>query len=416
MTTIETYDFTGKKAIIRVDFNVPLNEQFEITDDTRIKAAIPTLKKVLEKGGSLIIMSHLGRPKGPAEKFSLKHIISRIEEYLGTKVRFAEDCRKAEAQAAALKPGEVLLLENLRFYAEEEGKPRGLADDATDEEKQAAKAAIKESQKAFVAKLASYADCYINDAFGTAHRAHASTALIANYFPKDKMFGYVMEGEIRAIDKILHNPARPLTAILGGAKVSSKIGIIENLIDRVDHLIIGGGMVYTFIKALGGKIGNSICEDDQIETAKSIMAKAEAKGIDLDLRREVVVADSFSNDANFKIVDNFEIPDGWEAMDAAPSSLKLWQEIIDNSGTVLWNGPLGVFEMPNFAKSTNAMAEMLANATKKGTFTLVGGGDSVAAVTQMGYADKVSYVSTGGGAMLEYLEGKELPGIKAIRE
>jgi phosphoglycerate kinase len=416
MTTIETYDFTGKKAIIRVDFNVPLNEQFEITDDTRIKAAIPTLKKVLEKGGSLIIMSHLGRPKGPAEKFSLKHIISRIEEYLGTKVRFAEDCRKAEAQVAALKPGEVLLLENLRFYAEEEGKPRGLADDATDEEKQAAKAAIKESQKAFVAKLASYADCYINDAFGTAHRAHASTALIANYFPKDKMFGYVMEGEIRAIDKILHNPARPLTAILGGAKVSSKIGIIENLIDRVDHLIIGGGMVYTFIKALGGKIGNSICEDDQIETAKSIMAKAEAKGIDLDLRREVVVADSFSNDANFKIVDNFEIPDGWEAMDAAPSSLKLWQEIIDNSGTVLWNGPLGVFEMPNFAKSTNAMAEMLANATKKGTFTLVGGGDSVAAVTQMGYADKVSYVSTGGGAMLEYLEGKELPGIKAIRE
>ncbi|HKM12010.1 MAG TPA: phosphoglycerate kinase [Bacteroidales bacterium] len=416
MTTIETYDFTGKKAIIRVDFNVPLNEQFEITDDTRIKAAIPTLKKVLEKGGSLIIMSHLGRPKGPAEKFSLKHIISRIEEYLGTKVRFAEDCRKAEAQVAALKPGEVLLLENLRFYAEEEGKPRGLADDATDEEKQAAKAAIKESQKAFVAKLASYADCYINDAFGTAHRAHASTALIAKYFPKDKMFGYVMEGEIRAIDKILHNPARPLTAILGGAKVSSKIGIIENLIDRVDHLIIGGGMVYTFIKALGGKIGNSICEDDQIETAKSIMAKAESKGIDLALRREVVVADSFSNDANFKIVDNFEIPDGWEAMDAAPSSLKLWQEIIDNSGTVLWNGPLGVFEMPNFAKSTNAMAEMLANATKKGTFTLVGGGDSVAAVTQMGYADKVSYVSTGGGAMLEYLEGKELPGIKAIRE
>ena len=416
MTNIETYDFAGKKAIVRVDFNVPLNENFEITDDTRIKAAIPTLKKVLDKGGSLIIMSHLGRPKGPAEKFSLKHIISRIEEYIGTKVQFAEDCQKADAQAALLKPGEVLLLENLRFYAEEEGKPRGLAEDATDEEKQAAKTAIKESQKAFVAKLASYADCYINDAFGTAHRAHASTALIAKYFPKDKMFGYVMEGEIRAIDKILHNPARPLTAILGGAKVSSKIGIIENLIDRVDHLIIGGGMIYTFIKALGGKIGNSICEDDQIETAKTIIAKAEAKGIDLDLRREVVVADNFSNDANFKIVNNFEIPDGWEAMDAAPSSLERWQKIIDDSGTILWNGPLGVFEMPNFAKSTNAMAKMLAKATEKGAFTLVGGGDSVAAVTQMGYADKVSYVSTGGGAMLEYLEGKELPGIKAIRE
>ncbi len=416
MKKIETYDFSGKKAIVRVDFNVPLNDQFEITDDTRIKAAIPTLKKVLEKGGSLIIMSHLGRPKGAAEKFSLKHIISRIEEYLGTKVQFAEDCQKADIQAAALKQGEVLLLENLRFYAEEEGKPRGLAEDATEEEKQAAKAAVKESQKAFVAKLASYADCYINDAFGTAHRAHASTALIAKYFPKDKMFGYVMEGEIEAIDKILHNPARPLTAILGGAKVSSKIGIIENLIDRVDHLIIGGGMIYTFIKALGGKIGNSICEDDQIETAKNIIAKAKAKGIDLDLRREVVVADNFSNDANFKIVDNFEIPDGWEAMDAAPSSLAKWQKIIDDSGTILWNGPLGVFEMPNFAKSTNAMAEMLAKATEKGTFTLVGGGDSVAAVTQMGYADKVSYVSTGGGAMLEYLEGKELPGIKAIRE
>ncbi len=416
MKKIETYDFSGKKAIVRVDFNVPLNEQFEITDDTRIQAAIPTLKKVLEKGGSLIIMSHLGRPKGVTGKFSLKHIISRIEEYLGTKVQFAEDCQKADAEAAALKPGEVLLLENLRFYAEEEGKPRGLAEDATEEEKQAAKAAVKESQKAFVAKLASYADCYINDAFGTAHRAHASTALIAKYFPNDKMFGYVMEGEIEAIDKILHNPARPLTAILGGAKVSSKIGIIENLIDRVDHLIIGGGMIYTFIKALGGKIGNSICEDDQIETAKNIIAKAKAKGIDLDLRREVVVADDFSNDANFKIVDNFEIPDGWEAMDAAPSSLAKWQKIIDDSGTILWNGPLGVFEMPNFAKSTNAMAEMLAKATEKGTFTLVGGGDSVAAVTQMGYADKVSYVSTGGGAMLEYLEGKELPGIKAIRE
>ena len=416
MKTIDTYDFTGKKAIVRVDFNVPLNDKFEITDDTRIRAAIPTLKKILEGGGALIVMSHLGRPKGPAEKFSLKHIISRIEQYLGVPVQFAPDCQKADEQAAALKPGEVLLLENLRFYAEEEGKPRGLAEDASDEEKKAAKAAVKESQKAFTAKLASYADCYVNDAFGTAHRAHASTALIAKYFPNDKMFGYVMEGEINAIDKVLNNPARPLTAILGGAKVSSKIGIIENLLDKVDNLIIGGGMVYTFIKALGGTVGNSICEDDQIETAKAIMAKAASKGIDLALRRDVVVADAFSNDANTRIVNNFEIPDGWEAMDAAPSSIERWQAIIDNSKTVLWNGPLGVFEMPKFAKSTNAMARMLAEATAKGTYTLVGGGDSVAAVTQMGYADKVSYVSTGGGAMLEYLEGIELPGIKAIRE
>ena len=416
MNTIDSYDFSGKKAIVRVDFNVPLNDKFEITDDTRIRAAIPTLKKVLAEGGSLIIMSHLGRPKGPADKFSLKHIISRIEQYLGCPVQFAPDCQKADDQAAALKPGEVLLLENLRFYAEEEGKPRGLAEDASEEEKKAAKAAVKESQKGFVAKLASYADCYINDAFGTAHRAHASTALIAKYFPNDKMFGYVMEGEIKAIDKVLNNPARPLTAILGGAKVSSKIGIIENLLDKVDNLIIGGGMVYTFIKAMGGTVGNSICEDDQIETAKAIMAKAEAKGIDLALRREIVVADSFSNDANTQIVDNFNIPDGWEAMDAAPSSLERWQKIVDSSKTILWNGPLGVFEMPKFAKATNAMAKMLADATAKGTFTLVGGGDSVAAVTQMGYADKVSYVSTGGGAMLEYLEGIELPGIKAIRE
>ncbi len=416
MNTIDTYDFAGKKAIVRVDFNVPLNENFEITDDTRIRAAIPTLKKVLEKGGSLIIMSHLGRPKGPAEKFSLKHVIARIEKYLGVKVQFAEDCQKADAQAAALKPGEVLLLENLRFYAEEEGKPRGLAEDASDDEKKAAKAAVKESQKGFVAKLASYADCYINDAFGTAHRAHASTALIAKYFPNDKMFGYVMEGEIKAIDTVLNNPKRPLTAILGGAKVSSKIGIIENLLDKVDNLIIGGGMVYTFIKAMGGKVGNSICEDDQIDTAKAIMAKAEAKGIDLMLRRNVVVADNFSNDANTQVVSNFDIPDGWEAMDASSESIAKWSKVIDNSNTILWNGPLGVFEMPNFAKSTNAMAELLAKATERGAYTLVGGGDSVAAVTQMGYADKVSYVSTGGGAMLEYLEGIELPGIKAIRE
>ena len=415
MQSIDTYNFSGKKAIVRVDFNVPLNEEFQITDDTRIRAAIPTLKKVLSGGGALIIMSHLGRPKGVTEKFSLKHIIGRVEEYLGVKVQFAEDCMKAHEQAAALKSGEVLLLENLRFYAEEEGKPR-VAADVTEEEKKAAKAAVKESQKEFVKTLASYADCYINDAFGTAHRAHASTALIAAYFPNDKMFGYVMEGEIKAIDKVLNNPARPLTAILGGAKVSSKIGIIHNLLDRVDNLIICGGMVYTFVKALGGHVGNSICEDDQIETAKAILAKAEEKGVDLDIRRDVVVADDFDNDANTQIVCNFEIPDGWEAMDASPASVEKWAKIIDESKTILWNGPLGVFEKPNFAKSTNAMAELLAKETEKGAFTLVGGGDSVAAVTQMGYADKVSYVSTGGGAMLEYLEGIELPGIKAIRE
>ncbi len=415
--SIDTYNFSGKKAIVRVDFNVPLNEQFQITDDTRIRAAIPTLKKVLAGGGSLILMSHLGRPKGVTEKFSLKHIIYRIEELLGVKVKFADDCMKADAEVAALQPGEVLLLENLRFYAEEEGKPRGLAEDATDEEKKAAKAQVKESQKEFVKKLASYADCYINDAFGTAHRAHASTALIAKYFPNDKMFGYIMEGEIKAIDKVLHNGEHPVTAIIGGAKVSSKIGIIEHLFDVADNMIIGGGMVYTFVKAQGGKIGNSLCEEDQMELALNIMKKAEEKGVKLYFSKEVVIADAFSNDANTQIVSNFEIPDGWEGMDAAPSTLKEWEDVLMNSKTILWNGPVGVFEMPAFAKGTNYIAEILAKVTsEKGAFTLVGGGDSVAAVTQMGYANKVSYVSTGGGAMLEYLEGIELPGIKAIRE
>ena len=414
---IDTYNFSGKKAIARVDFNVPLNEQFQITDDTRIRAAIPTLKKVLAGGGSLILMSHLGRPKGVTEKYSLKHIIYRIEELLGVKVKFASDCMNADAEVAALQPGEVLLLENLRFYAEEEGKARGLAEDATDEEKKAAKAQVKESQKEFVKKLASYADCYINDAFGTAHRAHASTALIAKYFPEDKMFGYIMEGEIKAIDKVLHDAEHPVTAIVGGAKVSSKIGIIEHLFDAVDNMIIGGGMVYTFVKAQGGKIGNSLCEDDQMELALNIMKKAEEKGVKLYFSKEVVIADAFSNDANTQVVNNFEIPEGWEGMDAAPETLAVWEEVLMNSKTILWNGPVGVFEMPAFAKGTNYIAEILAKVTsEKGAFTLVGGGDSVAAVTQMGYADKVSYVSTGGGAMLEYLEGIELPGIKAIRE
>jgi len=413
---ISTYDFAGKKAIARVDFNVPLNENFEITDDTRMRAAVPTMKKVLEKGGALILMSHLGRPKGVTEKFSLKHILPHLEELLGQPVKFAADCQKADAEVAALKPGEVLVLENLRFYAEEEGKPRGLAEDASDEEKKAAKAAVKESQKAFVAKLASYADCYINDAFGTAHRAHGSTALIAKYFPNDKMFGYIMEGEIKAIDRVLKSPEHPVTAIVGGSKVSSKIGIIEHLFDAVDNMIIGGGMVYTFKKALGGNIGNSICELDQLDLALNILKKAEEKGVNLILSKEVVIADAFSNDANTRICSNMEIPDSWEGVDAAPSTLAMWEEVLMNSKTILWNGPVGVFEIPLFAKGTNKVAELLAKATENGAFTLVGGGDSVAAVTQMGFADKVSYVSTGGGAMLEYLEGIELPGIKAIRE
>ncbi len=414
--SIDTYDFRGKRAIVRVDFNVPLDENFHITDDTRIRAAIPTLKKVLSGGGSLILMSHLGRPKGPADKFSLKHIIGRIEELLGVKVMFAPDCMKAGEQAKNLKPGEVLLLENLRFYAEEEGKPR-LADTATDEEKAAAKAEVKEKQKEFVKKLASYADCYINDAFGTAHRAHASTALIAKYFPNDKMFGYIMEGEIKAIDKVLKGAEHPVTAIIGGAKVSTKIAIIEKLFDVVDNMIIGGGMVFTFVKAQGGKIGNSLCENDQLELALEIIKKAEVKGVKLYFSKEVVIADKFAEDANTRVVHNFEIPDGWEGVDAAEPTLEVWEKVIMSSKTILWNGPVGVFEIPKFAVGTRRIAELLAKATKEnGAFTLVGGGDSVAAVNQMGYADKVSYVSTGGGAMLEYLEGKELPGIKAIRE
>lgn len=413
---IDSYDFSGKKAIVRVDFNVPLNEKFEITDDTRIRAAIPTLKKVLAGGGSLIIMSHLGRPKGVDEKFSLKHIVDHVSECLGVPVKFAPDCQKAQAEVAALKSGEALLLENLRFYAEEEGKPRGLAEDATAEEKKAAKAAVKESQKEFVKTLASYADCYINDAFGTAHRAHASTALIAKYFPDDKMFGYLMEGEIKAIDNVLKNAKRPFTAIIGGSKVSSKLAVLENLLDRVDNLIIGGGMGYTFIKAEGGKIGSSIHEDDLIPQALEILAKAKEKGVKISLSVQTLVADNFSNDANTQLVPSHDIPDGWEGMDAGPDSIKNWKEIILNSKTVLWNGPVGAFEMPKFANGTLQIAECLAEATDKGAYTLVGGGDSVAAVTRMGYADKVSYVSTGGGAMLEALEGKDLPGIAAIRE
>ena len=413
---IDSYDFKGKKAIVRVDFNVPLNENFEITDDTRIRAALPTLKKVLAGGGALIIMSHLGRPKKVDPKFSLKHILAHVSELLGVPVQFAEDCQKAQAQAAALKPGEVLLLENLRFYAEEEGKPRGLAEDATDEEKKAAKDAVKASQKEFVKTLASYADCYINDAFGTAHRAHASTALIAKYFPNDKMFGYLMEGEIKAIDNVLKNAERPFTAIIGGSKVSSKLAVLENMLDKVDNLIIGGGMGYTFIKAEGGKIGNSLHEDELMPEALSILNKAKEKGVNIYLSVQTLVADAFSEDANTQLVPSHDIPDGWEGVDAGPKSLERWKKVILDSKTILWNGPVGVFEIDKFAQGTLQIAKDLAEATEKGAYTLVGGGDSVAAVTKMGFAKKVSYVSTGGGAMLEALEGKTLPGIAAILE
>ncbi len=413
---IDSYDFTGKKAIVRVDFNVPLNENFEITDDTRIRAALPTLKKVLAGGGALIIMSHLGRPKKVDPKFSLKHILAHVSELLGVPVQFAEDCQKAQAQAAALKPGEVLLLENLRYYAEEEGKPRGLAEDATDEEKKAAKAAVKASQKEFVKTLASYADCYINDAFGTAHRAHASTALIAEYFPNDKMFGYLMEGEIKAIDNVLKNAQRPFTAIIGGSKVSSKLAVLENMLEKVDNLIIGGGMGYTFIKAQGGHIGNSLHEDELMPQALEILAKAKEKGVNVYLSVQTLVADAFSQDANTQVVPSNEIPEGWEGVDAGPESLARWRDVILNSKTILWNGPVGVFEIEKFAQGTLQIAKDLAEATEKGAYSLVGGGDSVAAVTQMGFSKKVSYVSTGGGAMLEALEGKLLPGIAAILE
>ena len=416
MQHIDTYDFTGKKAIVRVDFNVPLDENFKITDDTRIVRAMPTLKKVLEKGGSVIIMSHLGRPKKVDPKFSLSHIVDHVSECLGVPVKFAPDCQKADELAAALKPGEALLLENLRYYAEEEGKPRGLAEDATDEEKAAAKKAVKESQKAFTAKLASYADCYINDAFGTAHRAHASTALIAAYFPNDKMFGYLMEGEIKAIDAVLKNAKRPFTAIIGGSKVSSKLAVLENLLPKVDNLIIGGGMGYTFIKAEGGKIGNSLHEDELIPQATEILAKAKELGKKVYLSVQTRVTEAFDNDAPSKLVPSHQIPEGWEGMDCGPESSELWRKVILESKTVLWNGPVGVFEMPNFAKGTLEIARDLADATAVGAYTLVGGGDSVAAVTQMGFAEKVSYVSTGGGAMLEAIEGKDLPGIAAIRD
>ncbi len=414
---IEQFNFTGKKAFVRVDFNVPLDAEFNITDDTRIRAALPTLKKILADGGSLIIGSHLGRPKKVEDKFSLRHILAHVSKCLGVEVQFADDCVGADAvaKAAALKGGEALLLENLRFYAEEEGKPRGLAEDASDEEKAAAKKAVKESQKEFTKKLAALADCYVNDAFGTAHRAHASTALIAEYFDKDnKMFGYLMGKEVDAVNKVMQDIKRPFTAIMGGSKVSSKIDIIENLLGKVDNLILTGAMTYTFFKAEGGNIGNSLCEDDKLDLAREIVAKAKANGVNLVLSTDSKIADAFSNDANTKYASNDNIPDGWIGMDIGPDSIKAYSEVIKSSKTILWNGPTGVFEMDNFADGSRAVAAAIADATAAGAFSLVGGGDSVACVNKFGYADKVSYVSTGGGALLEAIEGKKLPGIAAI--
>ncbi len=417
--TIDNFNFAGKKAFVRVDFNVPLDENFNITDDTRMRAALPTLKKILADGGSIIIGSHLGRPKGASDKFSLKHITGHLAELLGVDVQFANDCMGEEAavKAAALQPGEVLVLENLRFYAEEEGKPRGLAEDATDEEKAAAKAAIKESQKEFTKKLASYADCYVNDAFGTAHRAHASTALIAKYFDKDhKMFGYLMEKEVAAVDKVLKDIKRPFTAIMGGSKVSSKIDIIENLLGKVDNLILTGGMTYTFVKAQGGQIGNSIVENDKLDLALDIIEKAKEKGVNLVLAVDDKIADKFANDANTKYCPVNNVPEGWMGMDIGPETMAIFTKVILDSKTILWNGPTGVFEFDNFSTGSRVVGEAIGEATGKGAFSLVGGGDSVACVNKFGLADNVSYVSTGGGALLEAIEGKVLPGIAAINE
>ncbi len=417
MQTIDNFNFAGKKAFVRVDFNVPVDENFAITDDTRIRAAMPTLKKILNDGGSLIIASHMGRPKkNPDEKYSLKHIVARVSELLGTEVKFVADCNKADAECANLKPGEALLLENLRFYAEEEGKPRGLAEDATDEEKSVAKKAIKASQKEFAKHLASYADCYVNDAFGTAHRAHASTALIADYFDSNnKMFGYLMNKEVTAVEKVMAQTVRPFTAIMGGSKVSSKIDIIENLLTKVDNLIIAGGMTYTFVKAQGGKIGNSICEDDKLDLALELMEKAKNNNVNLVLAVDAKIADKFDNNANTDFVNVNEIPDGWEGLDIGPKSQELFADVIRNSKTILWNGPTGVFEFDNFIHGSLAVAKAIVEATEKGAYSLIGGGDSVACINKFGLADKVSYVSTGGGALLEAIEGKTLPGIAAIK-
>jgi phosphoglycerate kinase len=420
MQTIDNFNFKGKKAIVRVDFNVPLDKKtLEVTDDNRIRGALPTIKKIIKDGGCAILMSHLGRPDGvPQDKYSLKHVIPALEKLTGAPVKFADDCMGDSAVTLSknLKAGELLLLENLRFYLEEEGKPK-LPENVTEEEKKTAKDAMKKKQKEFTAKLASYADCYVNDAFGTAHRAHASTALIADLFADDKkMFGYLIVAELDAMDKVLKANVKPFTAIMGGAKVSDKILVIENLLPRINNLIIGGGMTYTFIKAKGGKIGNSLCETDKLDLALSLLEKAKKLNVKVYLPVDAVNADKFDAEANTKksLID--QTPDGWMGLDIGDESIKLFSEVIKNSKTILWNGPMGVFEMPKFAAGTSAIAKAIADATAKGAFSLIGGGDSVAAINKNKLADKVSYVSTGGGAMLEYIEGKELPGIKAIRK
>lgn len=414
--TIDNFDFKGKKAIVRVDFNVPLDENGHVTDDTRIRGALPTIKKILNDGGSVILMSHMGKPKGKVNpKMSLSQIKENVAKALITEVKFAADAAKAGVEAAELKPGEVLLLENLRFHPEEEGKPVGI--DKTDAGYDAAKKEMKERQKEFAKTLASYADVYVNDAFGTAHRKHASTAVVADYFDADhKMLGYLMEKEVKAVKNVLDNIKRPFTAIMGGSKVSTKIGIIENLMDKVDNLILCGGMTYTFAKAMGGKIGNSLCEDDKLDLALDIMKKAKEKGVNLVLGTDCVAADSFSNDAKTQVVSVMDIPDGWEGLDAGPETRKAFAEVIKPAKTILWNGPAGVFEFDNFTAGSRAIADAIVDATANGAFSLIGGGDSVACINKFRLADQVSYVSTGGGALLEAIEGKVLPGIAAVED
>ncbi len=411
---IEDFNFAGKKAIVRVDFNVPLDENGNVTDDTRIRGALPTLKKVLADGGALIMMSHMGKPKGKVnEKLSLSQIVPNVSKALGVEVKFAKDCGNASEEAAALKPGEALLLENLRFYPEEEGKPVGVEKGTP--EFDAAKKEMKGCQQEFAKKLASYADCYVMDAFGTAHRKHASTAVIDEYFDKDhKMLGYLMEKEVHAVDAVLGNIKRPFTAIMGGSKVSTKIGIIENLLTKVDNLILCGGMTYTFAKAQGGHIGLSICEDDKLDVALDVIKKAKENGVNLVLGTDSVCGDAFKNDCNTQVCPSGAIPEGWEGMDAGPETRKLFADAIKGAKTILWNGPAGVFEFDNFAGGSKAIAEAIAEATKEGAFSLIGGGDSVACINKFGLADQVSYISTGGGALLEAIEGKVLPGVAAI--